>query len=236
MWLKNTIRREVEKQLAEISVKPEAILPKTYAALPEIRRGMYRYVYVPFGDAHVWMELRGLNASQIQECGDLALIEVVAKKGKATRAEAIDLRNIQESLARAVMNSPTYAEFEKLIYGHDNVIRERRKELADIKEQLKDNPALAREFKAEVESLEMFLGYILPENTLLFLTQWALGTDISDVKKLTADRLLEAAILAKRGNDNPHDHITGILTDRDMGEIDRAAWYLYAEKYERLGK
>jgi hypothetical protein len=234
VWFKKAIRREVEKQLAEISVRPDAILPKTYAALPEIRRGMYQYVYVPFGEAHVWMELRSLNATQIQECGDIALIETLSKKGKGGRAEALELRNTVENLAKAVMNSPTWAEFEALVWGHDNVLKERKAQLAALKEKIAADPALEREFRGEMESLEVFLGYLLPENTMQFLARYALGLDISDVKKLTAGRLLEAAAWAKRHNGKPHEYFEGaVLTDRDRNEIDNAAAVLYYEKYER---
>jgi hypothetical protein len=229
-----TIRREVERQLAAISVKPEAVLPKTYAALPEIRRGMYQYVYVPFGEAHVWMELRSLNATQIQECGDIALIETLAKKAKPGRAEALELRNTVENLAKAVMNSPTWTEFEALVYGHDNVLKERRAGLAALKEKIAEDPALENRFRGEIESLEVFLGYLLPENAMQFLARYALGLDISDVKKLTADRLLEAAAWAKRHNGKPHEYFWGaVLTDRDRNEIDNAAAALYYEKYEK---
>lgn len=234
MLFEKTIRREVERQLAEISVKPEAILPKTYAALPEIRRGMYQYVYVPFGDAHVWMELRNLNATQIRECGDISLIETMVKKGKPTRTEILQLRNTIENLCKAVMNSPTWAEFETMVYGHDRVIRDRRTELAALKKRVAADPALEREFRGEIESLEVFIGYLLPENAMQFLAYYALGLDVSDVKKLTADKLLEAAAWAKRHHGKPHEYFEGaVLTDRDRNEIDNAAALLYHEKYER---
>ena len=237
MLFEKAVRREVERQLAEISVKPEAILPKTYAALPEIRRGMYQYVYVPFGEARVWMELRSLNATQIQECGNISLIETLAKKNKPSREEALELRNTIENLAKAVMNSPTWAEFEALVYGRDNVIRERKAEFEALRERVKGDPALERQFRGEMESLEVFLGYLLPENTLQFLARYALGLDVSDVKKLTADRLLEAAAWAKRHNGKPHEYFEGaVLTDRDRNEIDAAAAALYYEKYERRKK
>jgi hypothetical protein len=234
MFIKKAIRREVERQLAAIAVKPEAILPKTYAALPEIRRAMFQYVYVPFGEAHVWMELRSLNATQIQECGDITLIQTVAKKTRPSREEALELRNTIENLARAVMNSPTFSEFEAMVYGRDKVIRERREELAKLEARVKADPALERRFKDEIQSLWAFVGYLLPENTMNFLASYALGLDISDVKKLSADRLLEAAAWAKRHNGKPHEYFEGaVLTDRDRNEIDLAAAVLYHEKYEK---
>jgi hypothetical protein len=56
------------------------------------------------------------------------------------------------------------------------------------------------------------------------------------VKKLTADRFLEAAVWAKRHNGKPHEYFDGsILTDRDRPEIDNAADVLYHEKYGKKG-
>jgi hypothetical protein len=80
----------------------------------------------------------------------------------------------------------------------------------------------------------MFLGYILPENTLLFLTQWALGLDVSEVKRLTRDKLLEAGVWAKRHHGKPHEYFQGaVFTDRDRNEIDQAADWLFWNTYER---
>jgi hypothetical protein len=78
------------------------------------------------------------------------------------------------------------------------------------------------------------VGYLLPENTMDFLARYALGLDISDVKKLTADRLLESALWAKLHKGKPHEYFEGaVLTDRDRNEIDNAAAVLYHEKYEK---
>jgi hypothetical protein len=84
-----------------------------------------------------------------------------------------------------------------LVYGHDQVLQEKRKKLAALQEQLQADPALAQEFKGDMDHLEMFLGYILPENTLLFLTQWALGRDVSVVKRLTRDKLREGGSMGE---------------------------------------
>jgi hypothetical protein len=232
-------RAEITRQINETVIKPEAVLPAGYKPLAEIRRAMIQWVYTPFADAYVWLELRSLNANQIEACGNISLIEVIARKRENTsRTEMIELRNTQENLAKAVMNNPTFAEFEKIIYGEDRVITERRERIAGLRRRIdeaprEEKPALEREFSAELDALELFTGYILPENTIMFLTQWALGLDVSEIKTLTKDRLLDAARLAKAGGDNPHDHLSGIFTDRDREEIDKAAWYLW---FEWMGK
>jgi hypothetical protein len=232
MWIDRKAREwiaaEVSRQLSEISVKPEAILPKTYEPLSEIRRALYHWVYVPFNDARVWLELRCLNAIQIKACGDMSLLEIIAAK-KAAEEDELNLLNLQENLARAVMNTPTYEEFEKIVLGRDRVLDERRKKLAEVEELASKDKRLERTYGNEINNLKKFVGYLLPMNTMAFLTRWALGVDVSDIKKLSKDHLLEAAHLAKAGGDNPHDHIAGLLTDRDMEEIDRAAWHLWVK-------
>jgi hypothetical protein len=232
MWIDRSAREwiaaEVSRQLSEISVKPEAILPKTYEPLSEIRRALYHWVYVPFNDAYVWLELRCLNSIQIKACGDISLIEIIARK-KPSEEDELNLLNLQENLSRSVMNTPTYEEFEKIVLDRDHVMDERRRKLAEIEGLVNKDKRLGITYGEEINNLKKFIGYLLPINTMTFLTRWALGLDVSDVKKLSKDNLLEAAYLAKAGGDNPHNHITGLLTDRDMEEIDRAAWYLWGK-------
>jgi hypothetical protein len=52
---------------------------------------------------------------------------------------------------------------------------------------------------------------------------------VSNIKLLARQQLLEAAILATNANNDPHDHVSGIFTDRDTKDIDKAAWAVYAE-------
>ena len=45
--------------------------------------------------------------------------------------------------------------------------------------------------------------------------------------------LLEAAILAERGHNNPADHIHGIFTDFMKDDINKRAWILLTEEREK---
>jgi hypothetical protein len=152
-----------------------------------------------------------------------------------TREQMMELRNYQEKLIIASMNRPTYDEIASLVGENDFVIREKRKELEEIKKtDLSGLPVKQQtDLKKRIADTELFLGFILPEDTFGFLTGWIHGTDVSDIKKITDDQFLEAAILAENGKDNPTDHIPGVFTDHNRQDMDRYAWKVYADYLEK---
>jgi len=209
-------------------------LPQGYNPLEIIRGAMFHLVPVPFNGTPVWCELRCLNATQILALGNFSNIDPQESKNAPTLQQIIALRNYQEKLVRAVMNKPLFDEIASLVGENDFVIKDKRKELEELKEQARREgeswPKQRQlEIKKQLDDLELFLGFILPEDAFGFLTAWASGNDISDIKKLGDEQLLEAAILAENGKDNPHDHVRGVFTDHNMRDIDIRAWALYEE-------
>jgi hypothetical protein len=79
------------------------------------------------------------------------------------------------------------------------------------------------------KDLELFMGFILPDNTFDFLTSWARGNNLTDIKKLSDKQLLDAAILAERGNTVPHEFIQGVFAEHSKQDIDLRAWTLLDE-------
>jgi hypothetical protein len=208
------------------------ILPQGYNPLEIIRGAMFHLVPVPFNGTPVWCELRCLNASQILALGNYSNIDHKDSSVKSSRQQIIELRNYQEQLVRAVMNKPLFNEIASLTGENDFVMKDKRTELDKLKELVKQQgeswPKKQQiEVKQQIDDLELFLGFILPEDTFGFVSSWANGNDISDIKKMTDDQLLEAAILAENGKDNPHDHIRGVFTDHNMRDIDIRAWAVY---------
>ena len=219
-------------------IEPKVESPQDgYNPLNKIRDGLLHWVAVPFNGTYVWCQLRCLNATQMNECGAVTLIDVVKDHEKEHKPSSrdfdkfIEIRNIQESLCREVFNNPTFAEIEKLILGEDNVLKSKKEELEKIKKT--DLSGLTDEQKKEINSridkLELELGFLLPEDTMSFCTAWGLGIDVSDIKKLSEEQLRDAAILATRGHDNPTDHISGQYTDRDKEDINMRAWSIYED-------
>jgi len=233
------VRALIETVLGEKTeggVKPA--LPQGYNPLEIIRGAMFHLVPVPFNGTPVWCELRCLNATQMLALGNYSNIDLKANNGKPTRQMIIDLRNYQERLIRAVMNKPLYDEIASLVGENDFVIKDKRKELEELKELVRQHgeswpKQQQMDVKKRLDDLELFMGFILPEDTFGFLTAWANGNDISDIKKLSDNQLLEAAILAENGKDNPHDHIRGVFTDHNMRDIDVRAWALFEEHKSR---
>jgi hypothetical protein len=232
---KPLIRKLVTEELEKRLVKTDrALLPQGYNPLEVIRGALFHWVPVPFNGTQVWCELRCLNASQILSLGNYSNIEVKGGK-KPTKEQIIELRNYQEQLIQGVMNKPSFDEVANLVGEQDFVIREKRKAIEELKKT--DTTGWTEKQKADLQSdlinLELFVGYLLPEDAFGFLSSWANGNDISDIKKLADDQLLEAAILAENGNDNPHDHVPGVFTDHNQRDIDVRAWAVYNEHQKK---
>ena len=215
-------------------IEPKVESPQDgYNPLNKIRDGLLHWVAVPFNGTYVWCQLRCLNATQLNTCGAVTLIDIVKEHKKSSNDfdKFIEIRNIQESICREVFNNPTFAEIENLILGEDNILQSKKEELDKIKKT--DLSSLTDEQKKEINSridkLDLELGFILPEDTMSFCTSWGLGIDVSDIKKLSEEQLRDAAILATRGHDNPTDHISGQYTVRDKEDINMRAWSIYED-------
>jgi NifU-like protein involved in Fe-S cluster formation len=220
------VREELESRI----IKDSPGLPVGYNPLEAIRGGLYHWVQVPFNGVFVWCELRCLNATQVRSCGDYSsIVRGITKE--ITREQMIELRNYQEKLIIACMNRPIYNEIASLVDENDFVISEKRKELEEIKQiDLSGLPAAQREeLTSRLADAELFLGFILPEDTFKFLIEWVNGDSVSDIKKITDEQFLEAAILAENGKDNPTDHLSGVFTDHNRQDMDRYAWKVYAD-------
>jgi hypothetical protein len=129
------------------------------------------------------------------------------------------------------LNRPTFEELEQDIYGKDRVLETNRKRLAEIREKIKTvNGSEKYELQQEIDRAELFTGYILPDDTMLTLTNIALGVDISDIKKMTREKLITAYSKARLYNGKPSDFIPGVFTDGDRQNIDDYATLLGGEE------
>lgn len=230
--IRRLVAEELDRRAADIP--PSVSPPAGYHPLEAVRGAVLHWIPVPFNGRSVWCELRCLNASQQDACGSVTLLDVGRRKEAPSRDDLIDMRNTQERLARAVMCRPSFDEVVSEIAGKDLVITRMQRELNDLKAtDLSSLPeSVAEGLRKDMDRIELYLAFLLPEDTLAFITAWALGADVSDIKSLSRAQLLEAAILATNGHDSPHDHIEGRFTDRDKGDIDKAAWSIFREHQE----
>ena len=240
-WIQAYISREVERALKDHFIDKTPRLDLTgYNPMPQIKRAMYEWLLIPYNGANVLMQIRYLNTSQLPPEHNYNQIMIDAQKPGLSMAELVPIKNAMEALCKVTLNNPTFEEIEQSVQTNDRVICKQRVQLAALKDKLEKNKdvlgtAEKRELVGRINALDFQLGYILPNDTMAALTRIALGSDISDIKKLTKDALLRAYWKAKIYNKAPHDFISGFFTDRDQGEIDDAATYygLEAEKNHR---
>jgi hypothetical protein len=230
--LKKMIEKICRSLLDEYFKERQVInLPESYNSLEKIRGEMLRWVRVPFNGAEVWCQLRCLNSTQRMACGDYSSIVKEGKKKALSTPEIIAFSNYQEALCRASFVRPTFDEIATLVNEKDFVIRDKKKEFDELKKTNLNSLTTAQKLELErrMERTELFFGFILPSDTMTFITSWAHGSDVSDIKKITDEQFLSAAILASNGHDNPSDHIDGQFTDGDRPDIDRYAWHIHSE-------
>ena len=235
--LRKLIRKIVKEELEAGTIKDSPGLPIGYNPLELIRGGLFHWVQVPFNSTPVWCELRCINAAQMESLGNMTSIIEAGKERKLTREELNTIRNYQEKIVEAVLNKPTFDEIGSLVHKYDFVLSKKRQELKEIEKYYETNkekmtPAEGVQIEKKIEAINLFLGYILPMDTMAFLTSWGMGNDVSDIQKITRNQFIEAASLAKLANKAPSDYLSGIFTDHNKHEIDKHAWSVYADYLE----
>lgn len=219
---------------------------KKVVTTEEISEIQFPIIMTPFNGVMIPVMLRELTHAQIASCGNFSLIE--------TFTDIIDKNHIEKNIkkmneystsvsniVRESLVSPTFEEIIK-IYDKDEKIQNIKKELKILKERLfetKRGPQRTL-LEKEIEELKIWTDFLLPDDFLNFIFCYAMGIDKSDIKKLSEELLLNAAIMAKRGNDNPADHIDGIWPEIQkqfyLEDINNRAWHIYDEWIEEVSK
>jgi len=217
---------EVAKQLQFLGDKSGGAFPVGYSPMEAIRGGLFHWVSVPFNGTHIFCQLRCLNAVQAEQCGDISNITLDANA--LAFEDMLAVRNCQENLCKMAFNRPTYGEIIATVVGEDFALADKRSELERIKQAIIDSAGncTATEMaamEAQARSLELALGYLLPDDTMAFITQWAMGNDVSDIKRISKEALLRSAALAKVHGKAPSDYLSGVFTDYNRREIDAHA-------------
>ena len=236
--LRSSIKQIVADELASRTVTSTgSVLPIGYNPIEYIRGGLLHWIAVPFNGTDVWCELRCPNATQLQTCGDITNITGDNKPETYSVDELIQIQNYKESLCKLVLNQPKYDEIASLVGRGDFVISEKRKELEELEKRFEEHKESMTEtqkktLQAQIDTINLIVGYILPDDTMSFLTSWAMGNDISDIKKIDKKMFLRAASLARAHNKSPTDYIPGVFTDYNKLEIDAHAFAVLEEFVE----
>ena len=189
------------------------------------------------------IRVRRLSLTQALSCGDFSMIELFEDKIAKNERPTIEMMNAyaerHQKLCKLAMVKPTYDEAMKIAGAHvDSVDVDRQlreiKALFNELELKKGDPKQIRELADQYNTLELACKFLLPPDFSAFVVNYCLQIDTSDIKSVTEEMLLNAAILASRGHDNPSDHLSGVFTDLMKREIDNRAWVLFdAEKADR---
>jgi hypothetical protein len=212
------------------------------SVLDIIADAQYPIVTVPFAGAMVPVKLRELTQIQIQSCGDMSLIQTFADKvrQKSSRVRMIDLLQYADryhKIAELSLVAPTYDQIMRM-FDRDRKVADARAQVEELKAKLRDTPNTSerRALEEEIDGLAIWCDLLLPEDFLGAIMSYALGIEKSDIKQVTEDMLLEAAMLAQRGGDNPADHLDGRFSAFMRDDINRRAWVIHNKWVEKHAK
>lgn len=210
----------------------------------EFQRARYPIIAAPFHGAAVLVKVRMLTQAQILSCGDFSLIETFADSVAKREANLTTERLLQyaektHAIAQLALVAPTYDEILSF-FGGDSKIAEARERLGELRKILEEVPeeeetlGERRELGERIDALTIWADLILPEDFLAFVTNHAIGIDRSGIKQVSEEMLVDAAVLAEKGHDNPCDHLHGTWDELPTAEffhddINKRAWLLLAE-------
>lgn len=209
-------------------------------SLEQIRDAKNQIILAPFHGVMVPVMVQELTEAQILACGNFSLIETFQDKINAKKMttgknllKVIEYTQTQHELCRRSLISPSYDQIIKAV--SNSSVDDAKKRINEQKEKLKSTPAGKErdELLLELDKLSIWADFILPSDFTGVIVAYALGIEKSDIKSVTREMLLEAALLAQRGKDNPADHIKGAFTDFNRGDINRRAWIILEEEKKK---
>jgi len=210
--------------------------PQGYNPLEVILGALYHEICVPFKKMPVWCLLKTLSYMELKSCGNISCLYLPKEKEEKKELsiiEIIETKNAQEAICKLAFVRPSYDQIISEITKTDFQISEKKEELKKINEKIKLLKGSEKE-KAKKKSLqiEYQIGFLLPNDAMAFVTAWALGVEVTDIKKVSRGILLDAALMAKHYGNNTSDHITGVFTDFQKEDINKHGIILYNEFME----
>lgn len=203
----------------------------------------YPIIMAPWHGIITPIRVRKLTPTQALSCGDFGMIELwedkIRNQKQPTIEEIAAYADRHDKICKLAMVKPTYDEAMKIAGAHidSKEIAEKLSEINVIFDKLERLPErdfkLIAKLKEQYSAIEIQSKFILPADFTAFVVDYTLGISTSDIKRVTEEMLLNAAVLATRGHDNPSDHIGGVFTDLMTREIDNRAWVLFDEKQRK---
>ena len=197
-------------------------------------------IAVPCNGDSVLVRVRKPSGVEIQECGDISLIEILDDKKRKKVIKKRDIRNYvdtQMKILNACLVSPTYDQLMEWA-GSIDFVKETTRQYEECKNLLSRAPSGPERLELEesLDALYIKSRLILPADFIGSIMSFVFEIDNSDIKKITKKMLYEAALLAKAGKDNPSDHLHGKFTDFNKEDINKRAWTIFFDEQEKLKK
>lgn len=207
----------------------------TSNALDKIEVAKYPILYVPFHGVYVWVKIKELTLNQINNCGDISLIETFQDKIRAKHLKIRDLirySETQHKILKESLVSPTYEQILDRI-GNDKSVENKKNILSELKDKLKSvKPGIKRSaLEEEIDSLKIWINLIFPDDFIGTIVAYALGVDKSSIKEVSEKTLIDAAIIAEKYKKRPSDIVCqdGFFTPFNKLDIDKRAMLLLHE-------
>jgi hypothetical protein len=206
----------------------------------KIEIAKYPIIAVPFFGTAIPFQVRMLTETQIQSCGNITLIasfenRIKEQNGKFTRKEMVAYAERNSKILQECLVVPTYEELLKYLNIKEKV-ELIKKQIEDLQKTIDECPRGPKKqsYEEELDGLRIWYDLIIPTATSSFIVAFVLGINGSDIRKVNRTMLLNAAILAVRGHDNPSDHCEGNFTPFMRTDFNAQAWIVYDEEKELM--
>jgi hypothetical protein len=197
---------------------------------------------LPFNGTLMPFRVKEVSTAQILTLGNMSLIETFHDKLAKGRAPSIlemnEYAERQHALCRFAMVSPTYDEvIAQIAPGFDFAALEAElKEIRTLFLAMRDGPD-KKALQDKYNIAELRYKFLLPGDFVGALLDFALSITKSEIKRVTQEVLLQAAVLATRGHDNPSDHIDKtLLKPFHILDFDNRAWVEFDRDQEAKKK
>jgi hypothetical protein len=208
---------------------------ETITDIDRLEAAQYPLIAVNYHGSPALVKCRLLTSTQIQACGEFSLIQTeqdrINQIKKLTNKEIIEYANTMHNIVKESLVQPTYGQIMDMVQANELCINTKKK-LEELRLKCQGLPfdLQRKQLEDEIDKKRIWVDLILPEDFLSGIFCYALDLNRSDIKRITEEMLLNAAVLAEKWHKAPHEYITGMFTDFNKMDIDKRAFMLLYEK------
>jgi len=203
--------------------------------IDRLEAAQYPLLMVKYNSISALVKCRILTSTQIQACGEFSLIQT--EQDKINQLKKLNIKDITEyagtmhNIVKESLVQPTYKQIMDMAQANELCINAKVK-LDELKLKCQSLPfdLQRKQLEEEIDKKRIWVDLILPEDFLSGIFCYALDLNRSDIKKVTEEMLLNAAVLAEKWHKAPHEYITGMFTEFNEMDIDKRAFMVLYEK------